>query len=107
MGLGFLLVSLPYLALFVASGSQWPTVVLSLGCVGYASPIVLNRRGLHLWAKVAPLTVAGAVIYFFIGALGPEANLQACAFMLTGWAFNLFDVRRNPGCCCRAHSCPD
>ena len=96
MGLGFLLVSLPYLALFVASGSQWPTVVLSLGCVGYASPIVLNRRGLHLWAKVAPLTVAGAVIYFFIGALGPEANLQACAFMLTGWAFNLFDVRRNP-----------
>ena len=96
MGLGLFAVSWPYIFLFGAAGQTVLSFAVLVTCVGYLSAPLLNKGGHHYAAKVAPC-VSGITVCDVLGsALGPAVHIHVSMFMLTGWSYNLFDVRRHP-----------
>jgi signal transduction histidine kinase/ActR/RegA family two-component response regulator len=96
MGLGLFAISWPYIVFFALANEPLLSLAVLLTCMGYLSAPVLNSFGHHMAAKVAPCASGIAVCYIFGSTLGPDMHIHVSMVMLTGWAFNLFDVRRNP-----------
>jgi len=92
IGAGFFLLSLPS---FFWLGLQAPKLIsfLAVALLGYASPLVLNGRGLHRIARAMPLLAGSAVIAVVSAALGLQSFVHLCLFLMAVLPFVVFDIR--------------
>lgn len=94
MALVFIASTAPY-GLFLAFGSLTQSAYALSLCVAYGLGPVLSSRGHLVAGRALPLTAAALGLYGLASVIGSEAQVQLAAFMLTGWAYNLFDSRRH------------
>ncbi len=88
--------SLPHVVLFALTGGVEPAIILGVASGSYLSPLVFNSRGWFWLGRAIPQLVASVVATVLAGALGGTTSADVIMFALSGWAFALFDARREP-----------